>query len=104
MLITLEQARSYAHDNESTDADMSAYIAEAEAYINGAVGAVLPTDPAAKLLCKLLVCEIIDKRSFSTAELNSRSALVSSLILQLKNKTVSNSDTGGAVSGGGSGI
>lgn len=95
MIITVEEARRYAHDNESTDAEMQSYIDVAEKYIEDGVGKVDPEDPRTKLLAKLLVCEIDDVRTLSAAEANSARLLVESIKLQLKVAAteVSNSDT-----------
>lgn len=95
MLITVNQAREYARDYESSDATIKGFIKTAESYIASGVGPVGKSDPEAQLLCGLIVCEIDDCRQMSAAEANSTRLLVTSLKhhLRLKNKAVSNSDT-----------
>lgn len=95
MLISVEQAREYAHDYDSSDTAMEGFIRSAEAYIANGVGPVKADDPEAQLLCGLIVCEIDDCREMSAAEANSTRLLVTSLKqhLKLKARAVSNSDT-----------
>ena len=85
-ILTIAEARDFAHDYESTDADMSEFVALAEIYIADGVGAVDPADPRARLLARLLVCDFDNNRSttVSAKEAAARSRLVESLILQLK--------------------
>lgn len=100
-LITLDEARAFAHDYETDDAEMTALIATAEAYIQGGVGKVDAADPRAKHLCKLLVCDLDENRSTTSAkESNARSAVVTSLMLQLR-VSVSNLDTTGEATASG---
>lgn len=85
LMISVDEARAYAHDNESTEADMKAWIAAAEAYVIDATGiSADTTDERAKLLCKLLVCDMDENRTTSAKESNSRRLLVNSMLLQLK--------------------
>ena len=100
-IITVTEARAFAHDNESTDAEMAEYIALAESYLSGAIGSYDPADKRARHLAKLLVCDFDNNRSTTSAkEANVRSLLVASLILQLKTEPiVSSLDT--TVDGGG---
>lgn len=95
MLITVEQAREYARDYESSDTTMEGFIRSAESYIASGVGPVDESDPEAQLLCGLIVCDIDDCRQMSAAEANSTRLLVTSLKqhLKFKTKAVSNSDT-----------
>lgn len=95
MLITVEQAREYAHDYDSSDTAMEGFIRSAEAYIANGVGPVDGDDPEAQLLCGLIVCEIDDCRQITAAEANSTRLLVTSLKqhLKLKTRAVSNLDT-----------
>lgn len=94
-IITVAQARAFAHDNESTDEEMAEYIVLAESYMNGAISTYNATDPRAKYLAKLLVCDFDNNRSTTSAkDANVRSLLVASLILQLQTEPdVSNLDT-----------
>ena len=85
LMITVDEARAYAHDYEATDAEMTAWIGAAEAYIVDAIGTkVKKEDERVKLLCKLLVCDMDENRTTSAKESNSRRLLVNSMILQLK--------------------
>lgn len=85
LMISVDEARAYAHDYEATDAEMTAWIGAAEAYIVDAIGTnVKREDERAKLLCKLLVCDMDENRTTSAKESNSRRLLISSMILQLK--------------------
>ncbi|MEG1492562.1 MAG: head-tail connector protein [Oscillospiraceae bacterium] len=96
MIITIAEARSYAHDFESTDEDMQSYILTAEKYIAEGVGTVDPADPRVKLLAKLIVCELDDVRTLSGAEANSTRHLVESIKRQLRTVArVSKLDTNG---------
>lgn len=99
-IITVAQARVFAHDNESTEAEMEEYIALAESYMKGAIGTYNVADPRAKQLAKLLVCDFDNNRSTTSAkDANVRSLLTQSLILQLKTEAdVSKLDT--SVTGG----
>ena len=64
---------------------MTAWIGAAEAYIEDAIGKqVDKADERAKLLCKLLVCDMDDNRTTAAKESNSRRLLINSMILQLK--------------------
>lgn len=93
-ILTVAEARAFAHDNESSDAEMEEYIALAESYMKDAIGTYLDADPRARHLAKLLVCDFDNNRSTTSKDANSRSLLVQSLILQLKvNANVSNLDT-----------
>lgn len=98
MLITVDEAREYANDYESSDCAMAGYIRAAEAYIASGVGPVSADDPEAKLLCGLLVCDMDDVRELTAAQQNSTRLLVESLKLHLKLKgaPVSELDTGGS--------
>lgn len=96
-IINIAEARAYANDYESTDEEIESYILVAEKYIEDGVGKVDAQDPRVKLLCKLIVNDIDDKRSMSAAEANSTRLLVQSIKLQLRTQApaVSNSDTSG---------
>ncbi|PKM71513.1 MAG: hypothetical protein CVU91_13400 [Firmicutes bacterium HGW-Firmicutes-16] len=97
-IITIAEARAYAHDNESTDEEMAEYIALAEEYMTGAIGTYDPKKKRARHLAKLLVCDFNTERSTTAKDANTRALLVSSLILQLKTEPpVSNLDTGTTV-------
>lgn len=84
-VLTLEEARSYARDYESTEEEMFGYIAFAEDYIKSAVGSGVDiTSPRVKMLAGMLVVDVDENRGTSAAENNSRRYLVTSLITQLK--------------------
>lgn len=104
MIISIEEARAYARDNESTNEEMEAFILAAESYIEDGVAPPDPENPKMKLLAKLLVCEFDENRGISggAKEANARSRLIDSMILQLKTgvKPVSNLDTGTGGEGG----
>lgn len=88
-VLTLEEARSYARDWESSDEEMSLFIAAAGAYISAAVGdSVSMGDPRVKLLAGMLVADMDDVRETTqgggSAEGKSRRELVRGLICQLR--------------------
>ena len=85
MSVTVEEARSFAHDNESTDAEIKGYIDAAEAYVKDGVGAEVDFDDArAALLVKMLVCEFDEQRSVSAKESGAVSWAARSLLFQLR--------------------
>ena len=85
LMISVDEARAYAHDNEADAAEMTSWIGAAESYLDAAIGAHLDkTDERAKLLCKLLVCDMDDNRTTSAKESNGRRLLISTITLQLK--------------------
>jgi hypothetical protein len=85
LMISVDEARAYAHDNEADAAEMTSWIGAAESYLENAIGAHIDkTDERAKLLCKLLVCDMDDNRTTSDKESNSRRLLISSMLLQLQ--------------------
>lgn len=85
MSITVEAARSFAHDNESTDAEMQGYIDAAEAYVKDGVGVNVDFDDArAALLVKMLVCEFDEQRRVSAKESGAVSWAARSLLFQLR--------------------
>ena len=94
-IITVAEARAYAHDNESSDAEMAEYIALAESYMADAIGTYDPEDKRARHLAKLLVCDFDNERSTTAKDAKTRTLLVQSLIfqLQLASRVVSNLDT-----------
>lgn len=92
-IITVAEARTFAHDEESTDAEMQDFIFLAEKYMAAAVGNYTPTDPRVRYLVKLLVCDFDNVRSTTAKESNMRRMLVQSLILQLQTEPVSILDT-----------
>jgi len=99
-IITVAEARAYAHDNESTDAEMAEFVALAESFMTGAIGTYDATDPRARHLAKLLVCDFDNVRSTTAKDTNTRALLVQSLILQLQiEANVSNLDTSGTEGG-----
>lgn len=83
--ISVEEARSFANDNESTPAEMQGYIDAAEAYVKDGVGANVDfADPRAALLVKMLVCEFDDHRCVSAKETGAVSWAARSLLFQLR--------------------
>lgn len=106
MILTLEEARSYAHDWESPDEDILALIDVVESMIEDGVRASFDrSSPQAKMLARLYVADLTDNRGVTAAQASSRRYLVNSLILQLRCKEpeesapVSESDTGAAEEG-----
>lgn len=111
MILTLEEARSYAHDHESPDEDILALIDVVESMIEDGVRAGFDrSSPQAKMLARLYVADLTDDRGVTAAQASARRYLVSSLILQLRCKDpaaeasaesapVSDSDTGAAEEG-----
>lgn len=98
MVISVEEARAYAHDDTSSGEEMEALITVAESMISDAVGAGFDrADPGAKMLAKLFVADLDDVRALSAPAANARRDLVSSLILQLRVKT--DAKAGGAPDG-----
>lgn len=95
MLISVQDARRFLHDNESTDRDITENISAVEAYIEDGIAAVNPNDPSHKLLAKLLLGEIDVNQMQSAAQANSTSRLFNSLAFQMKIKArgVSELDT-----------
>ena len=94
MVITVEEARAYARDYESTDEEMTALIEVAESMIDDGIRAGFDRDsPQAKMLAKLLVTDLDDKRELTAAEANSMRYLTQSLKMQLRYKDVSKLDT-----------
>lgn len=83
-IISVAEARAYAHDNESTDAEMAEYIELAEEYMTGAIGTYDPKSKRARHLAKLLVCDFDNDRSTTAKDSNTRRLLISSIILQLQ--------------------
>ncbi len=96
-IITVAEARAYAHDNESTDAEIAEYVTLAESYMTAAIGTYKAEDPRARHLAKLLVCDFDTERSTTAKDANTRRLLISSIILQLQVESgdVSNLDTSG---------
>lgn len=85
MSVTVEEARSFAHDNESTDEEIRGYIDAAEAYVKDGVGPDVDfSDPRAALLVKMLVCEFDEQRSISAKESGAVSWAARSLLFQLR--------------------
>lgn len=85
LMITVEEARAYAHDYEATDAEMMAMIEAAGKIVVSGTGVSADTaDERAKLLCKLNVCDMDDNRTTSAKESNGRRLLISTITLQLK--------------------
>jgi|GEM_PF-1375407 len=99
-ILTVDEARLYAHDYESTDAEMAEYVALAEEYMKNAVGSYSDDDSEAKHLARLLICDFDNNRSTTAKDANSRELLAASLILHLQLKAVSNLDTTTATTGG----
>ena len=96
MLITVEEARAYARDDESTDEEMAALIEVAESIIEDGIRAGFDREsPQAKMLARLLVTDLDDKRELTAAEANAMRALTQSLKMQIRYKDVSKSDTSG---------
>lgn len=96
MLLTIEEARAYARDDTSDDAEISALIEVAESTIEDACGADFDrTDPKAKMLAKLIVADLTDGRDLSGKESGAGRALVQSMMLQLRTKTVVEAAKGG---------
>ena len=94
MVITVEEARAYARDYESTDEEMTALIEVAESMIDDGIRAGFNREsPQAKMLAKLLVTDLDDKRELTAAEANSMRYLTQSLKMQLRYKDVSKLDT-----------
>ena len=94
MVITVEEARAYARDYESTDEEMTALIEVAESMIDDGIRAGFNREsPRAKMLAKLLVTDLDDKRELTAAEANSMRYLTQSLKMQLRYKDVSKLDT-----------
>ena len=88
MLISVEEARAYAHDDTSSDEEMEALITVAESMIADAIGTGFDhADPSAQMLARLYVAELDDVRDVSATAGNSRRRLVDSLVLQLRTKT-----------------
>lgn len=100
-IITVAQARAYAHDNESTDEEIAEYIELAEKYMDSAIGAYVKTDPRARHLAKLLVCDFDNERSTTAKDANVRSLLIQSIILQLQIESGNVSSLDTAADGGG---
>lgn len=87
--LTVEDARRYARDYESSDEEIAELVAAADAYLVKAVGEGLdPTDPTVRYLCGQFVADFADNRgtessgSFATAP--ARRRVVDSMILQLR--------------------
>ena len=93
MVITVEEARAYARDYESTDEEMTALIEVAESMIDDGRAGFDRESPQAKMLAKLLVTDLDDKRELTAAEANSMRHLTQSLKMQLRYKDVSKLDT-----------
>ena len=93
MVITVEEARAYSRDYESTDEEMAALIEVAESMIDDGFDR---ESPQAKMLAKLLVTDLDDYRELTAAEANSMRYLTQSLKMQLRYKDVSKLDTSGA--------
>ena len=95
MVITVEEARAYSRDYESTDEEMAALIEVAESMIDDGIRDGFDREsPQAKMLAKLLVTD--DYRDLTAAEANSMRYLTQSLKMQLRYKDVSKLDTSGA--------
>ena len=96
MVITVEEARAYSRDYESTDEEMAALIEVAESMIDDGIRDGFDREsPQAKMLAKLLVTDLDDYRELTAAEANSMRYLTQSLKMQLRYKDVSNLDTSG---------
>ena len=96
MVITVEEARAYSRDYESTDEEMAALIEVAESMIDDGIRDGFDREsPQAKMLAKLLVTDLDDYRELTAAEANSMRYLTLSLKMQLRYKDVSNLDTSG---------
>ena len=94
MVITVEEARAYSRDYESTDEEMAALIEVAESMIDDGIRDGFDREsPQAKMLAKLLVTDLDDYRELTAAEANSMRYLTQSLKMQLRYKDVSNLDT-----------
>lgn len=88
MLISVEEARAYAHDEESPDGEIQALIEVAESLIEDGCGTDFDRSaPQARMLAKLYVADLSDHRSLAPGAANARRELVSSMVLQLKTKT-----------------
>lgn len=84
-MLTIEEARSYARDYESSDEEMARLIAFAEDYLEGAVGKGCDkTSPRVKQLAGMILTDADDNRGTGAAEDNSRRLLTSSLLLQIQ--------------------
>lgn len=88
MLLTVDEARAYARDFDSSDEEITALIDVAEDLIAGSCGDGFDrASPKARMLAKLYVADLNDDRAVSSAGAKSRRDLVSSLILQLRTQT-----------------
>ena len=86
-ILTIEEAREFARDMETSDPEMTSYIAAAEDYIVNAVGErVDKANASVKILAGNLVAEMVGVRGLTSAEKTSRSRLVESIICQLQAK------------------
>lgn len=84
-VLTIEAARAYARDWDSTDGEMLDYIGFAEEYIKDAVGENVDLSSfRVKLLAGMLVADVDENRGTTAAENNTRRLLVTSTITQLK--------------------
>ena len=80
MVITVEEARAYSRDYESTDEEMAALIEVAESMIDDGIRDGFDREsPQAKMLAKLLVTDLDDYRDLTAAEANSMRYLTQSL-------------------------
>lgn len=87
-VLTIEEARAYARDYESRDEDILALIDVVDAMIEDGVKANYDrTCPQAKQLARMYVADLTDDRGVSAAQASTRRDIVSSLTLQLRNKT-----------------
>ena len=94
MVITVEEARAYARDYESTDEEMTALIEVAESMIDDGIRAGFNREsPQAKMLARLLVTDLDDKRQLTPPQANSMRYLTHSLKMELRFKDVSKLDS-----------
>ena len=88
--LTLEEAREYANDYESSDALIEGLIAVAEGYICAACGDAFDrSDPKAQQLGKLLISDLNDKRQMTARAVeNVKRDLITDLIQQVRTETI----------------
>lgn len=97
-LLTIEEARSWAKDYESSDEEMERLISFAEEYVAAAIGTAYdPASHRVKQLAGMYVAEADDHRGITQAEAGSMRYLTRSLLTQLRTECsgVSNLDTVG---------